>query len=249
MTILGNQPTDPVPDPPDGPVDREAPRRRRRIVLAWIGGVVGLVLLGTYVVFPGQVLRTLGLRDGDYSFIFEMAGEPVTWDHCRAIRYQVNPENAPEDWSDIVSGAIKEVERDSGFVFADRGTTRRRDLLYFANAYEPEPVLIMWSLPGEDIRLAGDTLGLGGGTPVPMGDRWRFAFGKVILDSTDVEPLEGMSAHRVQQLLLEHELAHVLGLDHVGDPSELMYSEFRGQHGFGPGDRAGLRRLHDVPCG
>ncbi len=255
MTILGDQPgthghrpEQPFDPSADDPADK-ARRRRRRIVLITVASTIGAILLGIYVVFPAKVLRALGLRDGEYAFIYSMGGEPVTWDHCKAIRYVVNPENAPEGWEQIVSRAIADLERASGFVFADRGTTERRDLLYFANAYEPEPVLIMWSLPGEEIQLAGDTIGFAGGSPRPVGDRWRYVFGKVVMDSTASERPEGVSAERMAQLVLEHELAHVLGLDHVWDESELMYPRFQGQAGLGPGDMAGLRQLHDVPCG
>ena len=50
------------------------------------------------------------------------------------------------------------------------------------------------------------------------------------------------------QMVLEHELGHVLGLDHTGNAQQLMYEGYHGQQGLGKGDIAGLKRLHDVPC-
>ena len=50
-------------------------------------------------------------------------------------------------------------------------------------------------------------------------------------------------------MILEHELGHVLGLDHAKARQELMYAGYHGQRGLGKGDIAGLKRLHDVPCG
>ena len=47
---------------------------------------------------------------------------------------------------------------------------------------------------------------------------------------------------RASELILAHELGHVLGLDHVDDAGELMNAEYVGQYGFGPGDREGLQR-------
>ena len=48
--------------------------------------------------------------------------------------------------------------------------------------------------------------------------------------------------------IVQHELGHVLGLDHVDDPGELMYDTSSGRTDFGPGDLEGLARLAGVPC-
>lgn len=48
--------------------------------------------------------------------------------------------------------------------------------------------------------------------------------------------------------MLDHELAHVLGLGHVDTPGELMMPVNTGQTHFGPGDLAGLARLGAIPC-
>ena len=51
-----------------------------------------------------------------------------------------------------------------------------------------------------------------------------------------------------QLAVLLHELGHVLGLDHVESPGELMYSDNIGRTTFGPGDLEGLRALGQGPC-
>ena len=45
-----------------------------------------------------------------------------------------------------------------------------------------------------------------------------------------------------------HELAHVIGLNHVNEPTELMAATNNGQIELGPGDREGLARLGSLPC-
>ncbi|MET3351312.1 UNVERIFIED_ORG: putative Zn-dependent protease [Arthrobacter sp. UYEF1] len=47
--------------------------------------------------------------------------------------------------------------------------------------------------------------------------------------------------------ILMQELGHVLGLDHVDDPTQLMYGN-SGQFDFGDGDRAGLALLGTGEC-
>lgn len=189
---------------------------------------------------------------GSYAFMrVDGNGDPITWDHCSAIRYQVNPEYAPENWREIVDGAFDDVAEHSGFVFLDAGETRNRVLSY---AYTPgatrgEPVLIIWSSQGRLHGLQGDTIGLGGGASIEVDGRQRLVTGSIALDreshSRTYDPLDT----RTQQLVLEHEIGHVLGLDHVGDGRQLMAAAYTGQERLGAGDISGLEALHAVPCG
>jgi hypothetical protein len=50
------------------------------------------------------------------------------------------------------------------------------------------------------------------------------------------------------QAIVDHELAHVVGLGHVEDPGELMYEHALERTTYGPGDREGLARLGSVDC-
>ncbi len=54
---------------------------------------------------------------------------------------------------------------------------------------------------------------------------------------------------RMVEAIVVHELAHVVGLDHVAEPMELMFADNTGQVELGAGDREGLARLGSVPCG
>jgi predicted Zn-dependent protease len=60
--------------------------------------------------------------------------------------------------------------------------------------------------------------------------------------------LERVDGRENVQAVVMHELGHVLGLDHVDDPGELMHGENVGQTEFGPGDRAGLTALGAGRC-
>ena len=47
---------------------------------------------------------------------------------------------------------------------------------------------------------------------------------------------------------LLHELGHLVGLDHVDDPNELMYPRAAERTSYGPGDLKGLALLGAIPC-
>ena len=50
------------------------------------------------------------------------------------------------------------------------------------------------------------------------------------------------------QAIVDHEFGHVVGLDHVSDPGELMYQSNVGMTDYGPGDLEGMARLGSIPC-
>ena len=222
---------------PDGqPPSPAAPSRSEW--RKWSLGAAGALVAFLVVV---KVLSA-GSGAGSYEFLRMQGGSPVTWNHCAAIPYQVNPKGAPPDWEKIVHRAIDDLERASGFVFADRGTTVKTQLIgvrYQGNEWEP--VLIMWSDRYQKGALDGGVIGLGGPAAVDVNGRLRYVVGEVALDSSVRDPKD-------TQMVLEHELGHVLGLAHTRDRHQLMYPGYHGQDGLGAGDINGLKRLHDVPC-
>ncbi len=253
------------------PSSAPPPRRRRRQLGPVLPGLgIVLALLAAVMLrdpgMSGDRLRSLfGLDDrlssaveapaggGQYRFERTQAGggQPVTWNPCRPIRYAVNPDGGPDDWQEIVDASVDNVTEATGFVFEYAGTTDDRPFADDLLRSQEAPVVIGWASDDEVPELAGDVAGLGGGVAIETRPgRLGYVRGAVALDTDLLDLLDGQSDAFVQhRALLDHELAHVLGLGHVDDPSELMYADNLGQTGFGPGDLTGLAALGAVPCG
>ena len=111
-------------------------------------------------------------------------------------------------------------------------------------------MLIAWSSPEEVPQLAGNVAGRGGSTAVSVsGRRAALVSGQVALDAPDLARimLRPDGPAYVRAVIL-HELGHVVGLDHVDDPTQLMHAENSGLTGFAAGDLAGLALLGSGPC-
>lgn len=238
----------------------------------WRSGLaflLSVVIFGAVVVaWPGAgvdgLRRALGLGDplgspadvppgGTYAFVQHQPGredDPVAWDPCRPIRYEVNPDGGPDDAEELARDAVEEVAEVTGLGFEYQGLTDRRpdwtggDRLVVAQF---EPVLIAWATEDEVDELAGDVAGVGGASAVEVrpGGWWRYVTGGVTLDE---EAYDGLDRD-AQRAILLHELGHLVGLDHVDSPRELMYGDNVGRDDFGRGDLNGLVRLGRGRCG
>ncbi|KRA38201.1 MULTISPECIES: matrixin family metalloprotease [unclassified Nocardioides] len=242
----------------------------------------GLVLLISAVLFVGIVLfapgsensafrRLIGLGEdplgtpadvpegGVYAFLDHQRGDPddpVAWDPCKEIHYEINTDGAPDGADETVAfveAAVAEVAGVTGLRFVYDGRTDRRpkwEREFVPLGGRREQVLISWATESEVDQLDGDVAGLGGAAAREGGDgRLRFITGGVTLDSDSFEDLEEeRDGEAYQRAILLHELGHLVGLDHVDSPAELMFEDNIGQREFGRGDLNGLVRLGQGEC-
>ena len=181
---------------------------------------------------------------------------PVSYDPCRPIHYVVRPDNEPDGGSEIIRDAVARISEVTGLRFVydgptDEASTGSREL------YQPDrygdrwaPVLVSWQTEAENADFLSDTVGEAGSAAVTIGGEPKvFVSGMVDLDAAAfagflAEP-DGAAFARGVVL---HELGHLVGLDHVADPTQLMYPETRDAVDFGSGDLAGLARLGAGEC-
>lgn len=224
-----------------------------------------LVALGTTVLVTGAVAfqreTPLGTPPavetglGSFAFTAHQPGEPsapVAYSPCRVIEIEVNDATAPPAGDELLARALDDVSRATGLRLDVVGRTdeipepeRPRGV-----AGHWEPVLVAWATAAEVPDLAGSVAGVAGSVAVEgnLGGS-RYVTGTVALDAADLtEMLNQPGGHRQVEAIIKHELGHLVGLDHVDDPGELMYAENVGRADFGPGDLEGLAALGRGRC-
>ena len=185
-------------------------------------------------------------------------GAPVAWDPCRTVGYVVNPTGSPPGGAQLVSEAVARTSAATGLQFVDAGPTDER-FSPDRRAYQPgrygnrwAPVLITWADGSTVPELAGNVLGVGGATSASAPDgQLVFVSGVLALDAADVAATQAQAGGTARaRAIVQHELGHLVGLGHVGDPRELMFTEESPLQtdDWGSGDRVGLARLGRGRC-
>ncbi|WP_152231793.1 zinc metalloprotease [Georgenia ruanii] len=190
---------------------------------------------------------------GSFAFAQEQLGRPgmpVAYSPCEPIRYVVNEAYAPAGGAGLLAEAIGEVSRATGLVFEAAGATDEMPFAATPVLGDHGPVVIAWASPVEVPDLVGDVAGVGGSTAEQTpGALAYYVSGGVALDGPDLTSvLQRPDGPAQVRAIVMHELGHLVGLDHVDDPAELMSATNVGVLTFGPGDREGLAALGSGPC-
>lgn len=231
-------------EPPSTPAS--PPRRSKRLSLAVLGVIVAVALLGQ-----------LGTTDPDdrepaYSFLNTFEGHPVTYSSCHPIQVAVYPAGGPPNAEQLVREAVAVMRSATGLdiVVAGAFGGHAPNWNFEAAPIRPDdPISVSWQDGDAIAQLTHDIAGLGGSPIIDSayGGQRRVA-GTIALSRDYYRLLTERADHGEARAVLLHEFGHVLGLDHVDSPQELMYRENEGLTALGPGDLEGLRLLGQGPC-
>ncbi len=181
-------------------------------------------------------------------------GRAVRWNPCEPIHWVFHAGgDAPAGGIGDLQAAIAQVGSITGIEFVYDGPTdevpsRARD------PYQPDrygdrwaPVLMAWADPAE-ISIPVGAHDRGVSVPIavkPSSGPQVFVSGQIVLNSTRTDIRTGAGDRTDTWIAtILHELGHLIGLDHVEDPNQLMFTRpGDGPASFGPGDLAGLRAL------
>ncbi len=193
----------------------------------------------------------------------------VAYDPCRPIHYVTRPGGPPEG-NVLVRESIAAVSAATGLRFVDDGTTEEGPS-DSRSPYQPEvygerwaPVLFTWSDPVESPRLGeispeapqANPAAYAGSVAVGLPEsaaadpEMVFVTGSVTLDAEDLSRMaESQDGRARARAVIQHEIAHLVGLGHVEDRSQLMYPTINSNiTGFNDGDLEGLAVLGRGAC-
>jgi hypothetical protein len=179
-------------------------------------------------------------------------GTAVRFDPCSPLEVVLSTTGAPPGARQDLEVAVERLRAVTDLDLRVRGTTDERPsgarLPYQPERYGERwaPVLVAWADPREDGLPLRD-IDRGVGIPVAVGAPGErvYVSGQVVLNARRDDLVAGFEDRATSWgATLLHELAHVLGLDHVDDPDQLM-DRFPGTGPvtFGDGDLAGLRAV------
>lgn len=179
--------------------------------------------------------------------------DPVTYDPCVPIHVVVDARTIVDGGMKLLDEALDEVSEASGLRFVVDGLTERA-APEDGTVTGPDggwlPVTVSWSDPKASPQLKGDVAGYAGSASVERdGHRW-FVTGSVVLDGPQLDSiLESRRGRASARSVIMHEVGHLIGLDHVDAPGQLMQPT--GDEtitGWGNGDLTGLEAVGRGRC-
>lgn len=246
--------------------------QQRFVVAGAVGAGLAMLALALFVAGAARIMQppeaaapspaagastVLAQGEGYALWGTQADGAPVRWNPCEPIRWVLDPDDAPERAREALSLAMARITAVSGLEFEFAGMTgeqpsgERSLVVPDGDGQRWAPVLISW-VPADSIDLPLSDMERGVAVPVAVreGGRQVFVTGQVVLNADKSLLPMFEDRHASWGAVLLHELGHLVGLDHVSDPAQLMApTPGFGEVLLGAGDKAGLRAVGaDAGC-
>lgn len=184
----------------------------------------------------------------------KVQGQVARWNPCAPIHYRVNTTYAPSGALTDTKTAVSRIAKETGMTFVYDGSTKTIPTKKGARA---AGITVAWAKPGTgtgktDLLPGGKTIGTGGFNAAyringNVITGMRIVNGYVVIDTASNKLKAGFTDNKngatTRGALLEHELGHAIGLNHVNDKTQIMNAVIGGYSTFGAGDIAGLRKV------
>ncbi|HEX3298926.1 MAG TPA: matrixin family metalloprotease [Actinomycetota bacterium] len=198
--------------------------------------------------------------DGPYAFLAATyvhgQREPVRWNPCQPIGYELNVEHGPPGTQEAIRGALDLASTASGIDFQFDGSTIQgiagmRHGRYFTDAlhsvYKPVLIAVVSHAAFQRFHVPQRVLAFTHPEQGTSSHEDEWVSGYIAVDGGVRYANTGRWS---MELVIAHEVGHLLGLAHVDDPNQLMFSTQVANgvipaptDGYGPGDLAGLALL------
>lgn len=193
-------------------------------------------------------MATTGTSTYKFSVVYN--SKPVRWNPCQTIHWKFRSTGAPSGGLIMVKSAIARVAYLTGTRWHYDGLTTAVPTSRWlpTSTTSIRPVLIGWTdyrysdlLKGQAASVLGVTRTAYFKATVDGQSLAATKAGVIALDRTNRLPMTGAVSWRSTML---HELAHMMGLDHVGTRSQMMYPVLqRSLTDLQSGDRTGLTKV------
>ena len=183
-------------------------------------------------------------------------GSPVLPDPCSPMHWTMNPQGMPKGGEELVREAVRQVSAATGLAFVEDApttepiVTERESVQLDRYGDRWAPLLVAVTDDATMAALGGDVAAVAQPTTIePSGPgSARVVSGQIAIDADFVaDSVRNPAGQAGFRMVILHELGHVVGLDHVDDPTQVMHGRTSYLY-LGSGDKQGLARAGTGRC-